>query len=275
VTATSRGRDDLSETKGSLPSHSRSGRPAGRLRAAGQVEVQGRAADEAAARRTMTGLPFSGCESGRLREAPTRNQEPSGWRNRIRWDTGPSGSGPARAESGTSVCAPPPAEKGFGPDRSGRTGLRPGGCEPADPAFRRMAVRRNQGLRPEDPAGCGTEASAEGPRRQERERELSIRQAANRQGFGPVGEPAGKPDPASAGDGPRRERWMSPRLIHPFSKPPGAWNASPPRLGSNAKGQWGPAAMPAPINLCGRWLPPAPLAIPTRKYAQSLRRRPG
>ena len=139
MTASRRGRDDPSETTESLPSHSRSGCPAGRLRAAGQVRSKGRAADEAAARRTMTGLPFSECESGRLREAPIFGTE------RLRaGGTGAGGTAnlrvqrPAQAESGISVSASPPVEKGFGPDRSGRTGFRPGGCEPADPALRRM-----------------------------------------------------------------------------------------------------------------------------------------
>jgi len=104
VTASGRGRDELPATEDRLPSHSRSGCPAGRFRAEGRTEAQGRAADEAAARRTMTGLPFSGCESGRLREAPTPDPRAFGL------------AGPDRAGHrtfGSKTC--PGGTEGFGP----------------------------------------------------------------------------------------------------------------------------------------------------------------
>ncbi len=73
VTASIRGRDDPPATEESLPSHS----PGGCLARSSDLrlaEADGRAADEAAAMRTMAGLPFSGCDGGRLREAPIRNR---------------------------------------------------------------------------------------------------------------------------------------------------------------------------------------------------------
>lgn len=184
VTASGCGRDDLSETKESLPSHSRSGCPAGRLRAAGQAEAKGRAADEAAARRTMAGLPFSGCESGRLREAPIGTES---LRARGTGQAGHRtfGSRTSPAASGISISASPPAEKGFGLDRSGRTGFRPGSCEMADPGFRSMDARRTRGfgrgsrrLRNRGLRLYGTAKAGSGTR-------VPNRQAANRQGFGP------------------------------------------------------------------------------------------
>jgi len=254
MTARGCGRDALSETEESLPSHSRSGCPAGRLRAAGQVEVQGRAADEAAARRTMTGLPFSGCESGRLREAPTPEPRAFGLEGKVRQDTGPSGSRTCpggKRDFGQRVAA---GGKGLRPrsvgqDRASAWGLRTGG--PSVSAHGPSGGTK--GFGPRIPAGCGEGASALEPRRQEQEAQ-AFRSAERRTARASAlsGSPRGNPIRLRPGKEPRRERWMSPRLIHPFSKPPRMWNASPPRLGSNRKGQWGPAAMPAPIILRSR-----------------------
>ena len=157
-------------------------------------------------------MPFSGCESGRLREAPTRNQEPSGGRNRIRQDTGPSGSGPARRKAGLRSARRHRRRRASAPDRSGRTGLRPGSCEPAGPrASAHGLARRNQGLRPEDPAGCGTKASAEEPPKAGREAqafESAKRRTVRASAL--TGSPRGNRKTASAEDGPRRKRWHEP-----------------------------------------------------------------
>jgi hypothetical protein len=92
--------------------------------------AKGGAADEAAARRTMAGLPFSGCERGRLREAP--KWFPGGLRARGKPQrgTGPSGPMNPPAESGISVSALPPVEPwasargSSGQDRASARGLR-------------------------------------------------------------------------------------------------------------------------------------------------------
>ena len=199
------GRDDLPATEDSLPSHSPSGCPAGRLRAAGQAEAKGRAADEAAARRTMAGLPFSGCESGRLRRSA--HPEPSAF--------GPGGTGQAGhrtfgfrtcpAESGTSVSAPPPAENGLRPgsvgqDRVSARELRtggprisvhgpPGGTEASaeDPAGLR---NRGFGLRNRE-GGNGSASSESAERRTARASALSGSPRGNRRRLRPWMDPGG------------------------------------------------------------------------------------
>lgn len=95
------------------------------------MEADGRAADEAAARRTMTGLPFSECESGRLRKAP--NPEPkafgleepdqAGHRTQVQDQPGRRRDFGSRAATGGKGAS--------APDMSGRTGFRPGSCEAA------------------------------------------------------------------------------------------------------------------------------------------------
>jgi hypothetical protein len=158
--------DDPPATEGSLPSHSPGGNRAGRLRAARRMEADGRAADEAAARRTMTGLPFSECGSGRLRKAPTRNQRPSGSRNRtgrtpdLRVQDQPGrrrdfGSRAATGEEGASA-----------PDMSGRTGFRPGSCEAArTQGASPWTCQAEEKLRLRIPPDAEPEASAEGTAR--------------------------------------------------------------------------------------------------------------
>lgn len=132
---------------------------------------------------------------------------------RTRRDTGSSDPGPARQEAGSSDRRAATGSKGASaPDVSGRTGFRPGSCEPDG----------TQGLRPYGPSGgtggfgprilstAKSGASAfEDARGMEEEREFRHRRAANRQGFGPVGEPPGTPGgfrprrtPEDAGPGP-------------------------------------------------------------------------
>ena len=166
VTASRCGRDDLPATEESLPSHSPGGRlvPSSDWRPA---EADGRAADEAAAMRTRTGLPFSGCDGGRLREAPIRNlKRPSGTTGT---GTGPKVFGPEERTGGTPdlriqdqpgrkrclrTSALPPAQKELR-FRRGRAGpasareLRTG----MDPRLRLMAMSGGTRASARDPAG--------------------------------------------------------------------------------------------------------------------------
>ena len=166
MTASGCGRDDLPATGESLPSHSPGGCliPSSDWRSA---EADGRAADEAAAMRTMAGLPFSGCESGRLREAPIRNRpsfgnvgdgsgpETFGPSDRIRPDTGSSDPGPARQKAVSSDRrAATGSEGASAPEGSGRTGLRPGSCERAwTQGFGSWPCQAEPEASAEDPAG--------------------------------------------------------------------------------------------------------------------------
>ena len=229
VTASGCGRDDPPATGESLPSHSPGGNLAGRLRAIGQAEADGRAADEAAARRTMAGLPSSGCESGMLRKRPSgspnafgregKPSEPGRPSGTLGTGTGPKAFGAAERTGGTPdlriedqpgrkrgfrASALPPARKGLRfRKRSGRTGLRPGSCEPGvDPGLRLMAMpRRNQGFgrgscrtrfRGLRPMKTGTArkrdaSSKSAERRTARASALTGSQRGNRMGFGPEG----------------------------------------------------------------------------------------
>ena len=142
-------------------------------------------------------MPFSVCESGRFRTAPIRS--PDGLRARwrpVRPDTGSSDRGPARQKAMLSgKRAATGSEGASASEGSGRTGFRPGSCEPGmDPAFRRMTMSGGTEASAEDPAGrddrgfglCNRQGKEEGLT-------FRIRRAANRQGFGPVGEPPGTP----------------------------------------------------------------------------------
>ena len=68
--------------------------------------------------------------------------------------------------------------------------------------------------------------------------------AANRQGFGPDGEPAGKPDEAQAEDGLRRTK-PNPRFWPVPRKSPKR-TASPPRLGDTRRGTVGAGGNASP-----------------------------
>jgi len=177
-------------------------------------EAEGRAADEAAARRTMAGLPFSGCESGRLREAPIGFQAAFGHvGNREGRTPDLRVQDLSGRKAGLRSARRHRWNPGLRPeDPPGRTGLRPGGCETGGPRVSAHGPPGRTEASAEDPAGRGPEASAEGPQGWEAGRKSQICRAANRQGFGPVGEPAGNPDGASAPDGPRRKRRRSPRF---------------------------------------------------------------
>jgi hypothetical protein len=120
MTASGRGRDDPPATEVSLPSHGPGGCliPSSDWRS---VEADGRAAEEAAAMRTRTGLPFSVCGGGRLRKAPNRNRLSFGmaW-NRLRTN-GLRACGTDQAGHRIFGSRTSPAESGvFGPARCHR-----------------------------------------------------------------------------------------------------------------------------------------------------------
>lgn len=138
-------------------------------------------------------------------------------------------------ESGTSVRAPSPERKSASArDVSGRTGFRPGSCETAGTqGFGRWTCQAEPRLRPRI-------ASAIAPRLRRRcgddgngGRESPICQAANRQGFGPDGEPAGNPEGARSPEGLREAAVWTPGSGM-VSKPPSR-TASPPRLGAHLR----------------------------------------
>ena len=232
VTALVGGRDDLPATGESLPSHSLSQSQAGRLRVAGQVEAKGRAADEAAARRKLRACPLADAKAAGFESA---HRSPGGLRARGK----PSGGTPD-----LRVQDQPGGKRDFGqraatgeegasaPDLPGRTGFRPGSCETGGP---RTSVHDRQAepeASAEDPAIIGTKASAEGPRWGEEGREFQTAERRTARASALVGEPAGKPAPASAGKGPRRKRRQDPRFRRRHSKPPNAR-----RLASQARFQ--------------------------------------
>ena len=142
-------------------------------------------------------MPFSECESGRFRTAPIRS--PDGLRagrGPARPDTGSSDRGPARQEAGPSGKRTATGSEGASASEgSGRTGFRPGSCEPGRARrFGAWPVRRNRGF---GRGSCRTrerEFRLSGSPGQETERKFHIRRAANRQGSGPVGEPPGTPE---------------------------------------------------------------------------------
>jgi len=159
VTASGCGRDDLPATEESLPSHSPGGclTPSSDWRSA---EADGRAADEAAAMRTRTGLPFSGCDGGRLRTAPigTGTAFGHGWnRHRTtglraggtdRRDTGSHDPGPARRKAMSSDKRAATGAKGLrlrrvGQDRVSARELR---TRHGPRASAHGHVRRNRGF---------------------------------------------------------------------------------------------------------------------------------
>ena len=182
-----------------------------------------------------------------------------------RRDTGSHDPGPARQKAMSSgERAATGSEGASAPEGSGRTGSRSGSCEPGGPRASAHGPSGGTEASAEDPAGRGITDFGPGNRQgKEEEREFRIRRAANRQGFGPDGEPAGKPEglrpqgtPEDAGPGPV-----------PVTALEKAHCGRPASAEPDAKGQWGPAAMPGPITVWGtrayRALPvgPAPLRL--------------
>ena len=95
----------------------------------------------------------------------------------------------------------------FGSKGRAGPGFGPGAANPADPELRLMDRQAEPRLRPRILPDAISRASVhENADGREEGREFLIRQAANRQGFGPDGEPAGTPERASAPDGLREMR---------------------------------------------------------------------
>jgi hypothetical protein len=182
VTLSVRGRDNFPATGDRLPSHSPSGHRAGRLRAAGRADAEGRAADEAAARRKLRACPLANAKAACFVKRP---RNPGGLRAR----GGPFGTGSLRAcgtgrqdtGSRSRTC---PTESGLRPRAvtggegasascpSGRTGSF---------GFRELRNGRDPGLRSMDLPG-GTRASAPDPA------------ASGTKGFGRRNRQSGKKD---------------------------------------------------------------------------------
>ena len=226
----------------------------------------------------MAGLPFSGCESGRLREAPIGTKglracgtEQAGHRT-FGSRTGPGGK---RDFGQRNATGDEELRLGLaGQDRASARELR----NPAGPRISVHGLSGGTEASAEDPAGRGTPASADDPPRREEGCKSRIRRAANRQGFGPDGEPAGKPEAASAANGPRRKRWPEPpvQAQRPRNRP--ARNASPPRPGSTRRDSGGRRQRRPPLSFGGpRFVIPAQAGIslsfqqPKKKWDASLR----
>ena len=198
-----------------------------------------------------------------------------------RRDTGSHDPGPARQKAMSSgERAATGSEGASAPEGSGRTGSRPGSCEPGGPRASAHGPSGGTEASAEDPAGRGITDFGPGNRQgKEEEREFRIRRAANRQGFGPDGEPAGKPEglrpqgtPEDAGPGPV-----------PVTALEKAHCGRPASAEPDAKGQWGPAAMPGPSTVWGMRLscpagrsgaPPACRSgVPSRPHSGAPLRR--
>ena len=256
MTASGCGRDDLPATEESLPSHSPSGCPAGRLRAAG-----GRKRKAGRLTKPPPGGRGRACPSADAKAAGfvKRPRNPGGLRargNRTRRDTGPSGSGPARRKAGL---------------RSARRHRRRGASAPylrAGPGFGPGAAnRQDPGLRSMDLPG-GTEASAKDPAG--RDRGFGFGNAEAGRGTQvpnlPSGEPPGlRPCRGARGETaglrPRTDSGGSGRLSplsghRPRNRP--ARNASPPRLGSTRRDSGGRRQRRPPLLLAGGIPPFAP-----------------
>jgi hypothetical protein len=144
VTAFGCGQDELSATRGSLPSHSpRRIGPVSARRQGGSCN--GKAADEAAARRKLRACPLADAKAAGF-ESAHRLRRPSGTRSRqagsgFRFACRPAGSG-------TSVNALPPAKEGFRPrpSRAG-PGFDPGAAKTVGPRVSAHDLpRRNRGF---------------------------------------------------------------------------------------------------------------------------------
>jgi hypothetical protein len=176
VTLWLRGRDDLPATGDSLPSHSPSGNRADRLRAAGRTDAEGRAADEAAARRKLRACPLANAKAAcfvkrprnpgglRARGGPIRNREPSGLRNR-KGGTPDFGPGPVRRKAGLRPTRRHRRRRSFGfiVLRAGPEASAFGSCETAGTqGFGRWTCQAEPGLRPRIPRRAEPKASAGG-----------------------------------------------------------------------------------------------------------------
>jgi len=185
--------------------------------------AKGGAADEAAARRTMAGLPFSGCESGRLRKAPKRF--PGGLRARGR----PAGRTPGlrvqdlsggKRDFGSRAATGGTWGFGLWILRAG-PGFGPGAAKPADPGLRSMDRQAEPRLRPRNRQSGKRDASPKSA-----ERRTARASALSGSPRGNLKELRLLMDPGGSGA-------SSPRFAAPPTRNRPARDASPPRLGSS------------------------------------------
>ena len=258
-----------------FPATARAEDRAGRLRAARRIEATGRAADEAAARRKLRACPLANAEAACFVKRP---RDPGGLRARGGPNSEPMAFGleePDQAGHRTSVQDLPDRKRGLGrravtggegasascsPGRTGASA--PGAAKPGrDPELRLMDLSGGTRASALDPAGRGTKGFGRRNRQgKEAGLRFQIRRTANRRGFGPDGEPAGESGlsfgsfrtPEDAGPGLRP--WFP--LLETARRLCLASQA-----GSDAKGQWGPAAMSAPITASGELAPFAGRAL--------------
>gem|GEM_PF-3748313 len=210
------------------------------------MEAEGRAADEAAARRKLRACPLANAEAARFVKRPPGTK-------------GLRALGTGKAGHRTSVQDPPRQRRDFGlrvatggkgasaSDPSGRTGLRPGGCEAAGTqSFGSWTCQAEPRLRPRIPPEAVSRASARGSAK------------AGKRDFGPESAKR-RTARASALTGSPRGNRIELRLLSDsggsgagaclgfrHSKSPGAKGLAF-QARSDAKGQWGLAARSAPI----------------------------
>jgi hypothetical protein len=135
---------------------------------------------------------------------------------------------------------------------SGRTGLRLGSCEPGnDPGLRSMDLPGGTRASAPDPAGRGTKGFGRRcPPGWEEKLRLRNRQRRTARASALSGSPRGNRKEASACGWTPEEAgpWLCSSGLGSGRRPskqPSAGDAA--SAGSSATGQWGPAAMPAPI----------------------------
>ena len=252
-----------SSGNGGEPSQPQPRAEAGRSPSGGrQAEAEGRAADEAAARRKMRACPSADAKAAGFVKRPS---EPRAF--------GLGGTGQAGhrtfgfrtspAESGTSVSAPPPAEKGFGlgsvgQDRASARELR----TRQDPGLRSMDLPGGTEASAEDPAGRGTEGF--GSRiRQGGKRNASSESAKRRTARASAlsGSPRGNLESGFGRGWTPEEAGSEPPARMPPSKPPSA-ERLPPRPGSTRRDSGGRRQRRPPLSV-------------NRSAARLIRRRSG
>jgi hypothetical protein len=175
------------------------------------METEGRAADEAAARRKLRACPLAYAKAAGFVKRPSEPRA-FGLEEPARRDTGPSGSGPARRKAGLRSARRHRRRRASA--RIGRAGpgFGPGAAKWRTQDFGPWTARRNRGF------GRGSRRLRDrsfGFRdREGGKRDASSKFAKRRtaRASALVGEPAGKLETASAVDGLRRTRQKSPRL---------------------------------------------------------------
>ena len=162
MTATGCGRDSLPETGDRLPSHSPSGNRAGRLRAARRMEAEGRAADEAAARRKLRACPLANAKAaGFVKRPPGTESLRAGGTGQAGHRTSVQDLSDGKRDFGQRAVTGGEGASAFCP--SGRTGFRPGSCEAAGTQdFGPWTCQAEPRLRPRIPLNAEPKASARG-----------------------------------------------------------------------------------------------------------------